>query len=102
MLFLSWQLIGSMSLKEVVVLDGVCCVWQSVEERRTVRDGQGNEETTVTRSGGPGSVEGTQDHPRPHLPGKYLALKQQHNMIYGFILLQLCLFFLNPLFIIHR
>lgn len=34
---------------------------QSVEERRTVRDGQGNEETTVTRSGGSG-ISGGPDH----------------------------------------
>lgn len=30
---------------------------QTVEERRTVRDSQGKEETTVTHSGGPGSLE---------------------------------------------
>ncbi|XP_067112001.1 HCLS1-associated protein X-1 [Osmerus mordax] len=53
----------SVTVTKVVKPDG------SVEERRTVRDGQGNEETTVTRSGAPGSVEGTQDHPRAHLPG---------------------------------
>uniref|UniRef100_UPI003AB05359 HCLS1-associated protein X-1 n=1 Tax=Centroberyx gerrardi TaxID=166262 RepID=UPI003AB05359 len=42
----------SVTVTKVVKPDG------TVEERRTVRDGQGNEETTVTRSGGPGSLEG--------------------------------------------
>lgn len=37
----------SVTVTKVVKPDG------TVEERRTVRDGQGNEETTVTRSGGP-------------------------------------------------
>ncbi|XP_056154929.1 HCLS1-associated protein X-1 [Lampris incognitus] len=41
----------------------------TVEERRTVRDGQGNEETTVTRSGGPGSLEEPDNQSRPLVPG---------------------------------
>lgn len=49
----------SVTVKKVVKPDG------SVEETRTVRDGQGNEETTVTRSGG------NQDDPRG--PGGVLA-----------------------------
>lgn len=43
---------------------------QTVEERRTVRDGQGNEETTVIRSGGPGDPEGPHDDPVPPTPGQ--------------------------------
>ncbi|KAM6903208.1 HCLS1-associated protein X-1 isoform 2-T2 [Lycodopsis pacificus] len=46
----------SVIVTKVVKPDG------SVEERRTVRDGQGHEETTVTRSGGSGSLEGP-NHP---------------------------------------
>ncbi|XP_039875889.1 HCLS1-associated protein X-1 isoform X1 [Simochromis diagramma] len=45
----------SVTVTKVVKPDG------SVEERRTVRDGQGNEETTVTRSGGSG-ISGGPDH----------------------------------------
>lgn len=45
----------SVTVTKVVKPDG------TVEERRTVRDSQGKEETTVTRSGGPGSLEGP-DH----------------------------------------
>ncbi|XP_074543057.1 HCLS1-associated protein X-1 [Halichoeres trimaculatus] len=45
----------SVTVTKVVKPDG------SVEERRTVRDGQGNEETTVTRSGGRESLEDS-DH----------------------------------------
>ncbi|XP_072530762.1 HCLS1-associated protein X-1 isoform X2 [Salminus brasiliensis] len=52
----------SVTVTKVVKPDG------SVEERRTVRDGQGNEETTVTRSG-PGVQEGPQDQPGPLIPG---------------------------------
>ncbi|XP_041931879.1 HCLS1-associated protein X-1 [Alosa sapidissima] len=43
----------SVTVKKIVKPDG------SVEETRTVRDGQGNEETTVTRSGGSGGPEGS-------------------------------------------
>uniref|UniRef100_A0A8B9LUD9 HCLS1 associated protein X-1 n=1 Tax=Astyanax mexicanus TaxID=7994 RepID=A0A8B9LUD9_ASTMX len=53
----------SVTVTKVVKPDG------SVEERRTVRDGQGNEETTVTRSG-PGVQEGPQDQPGPLIPGQ--------------------------------
>ncbi|XP_034456108.1 HCLS1-associated protein X-1 [Hippoglossus hippoglossus] len=53
----------SVSISKVVKPDG------TVEERRTVRDGKGNEETTVTRSGGPGVLEGPGDRPVPVLPG---------------------------------
>ncbi|XP_068603009.1 HCLS1-associated protein X-1 isoform X2 [Brachionichthys hirsutus] len=42
----------SVTVTKVVKPDG------TVEERRTVRDGQGKEETTVTQSGGPGVLEG--------------------------------------------
>lgn len=45
-------------------------VCQTVEERRTVRDSQGNEETTVTRSGGPGSPEGPDHHTGRVRPGQ--------------------------------
>uniref|UniRef100_A0A8D2ZQG8 HCLS1 associated protein X-1 n=1 Tax=Scophthalmus maximus TaxID=52904 RepID=A0A8D2ZQG8_SCOMX len=53
----------SVTVSKVVKPDG------TVEERRTVRDGQGNEETTVTRSGGPGTLEGPDDPTTPVLPG---------------------------------
>lgn len=52
----------SVTVTKVVKPDG------TVEERRTVRDGQGNEETTVTRSGGPGSLEGANHQTRPIMP----------------------------------
>lgn len=51
----------SVTVTKVVKPDG------TVEERRTVSDGQGNEETTVTRSGGFGT--GPQDPARPLHPG---------------------------------
>ncbi|XP_040910126.1 HCLS1-associated protein X-1 [Toxotes jaculatrix] len=53
----------SVTVTKVVKPDG------TVEERRTVRDGHGNEETTVTRSGGPGNLEGTDPQTGPVLPG---------------------------------
>lgn len=53
----------SVIVTKVVKPDG------SVEERRTVRDGQGNEETTVTRSGGPGITEGPDKRDRALAPG---------------------------------
>ncbi|KAM4630168.1 HCLS1-associated protein X-1 [Polymixia lowei] len=53
----------SVIVTKVVKPDG------TVEERRTVRDGQGNEETTVTRSGGPGSPDGPDNHSGPLMPG---------------------------------
>ncbi|XP_029370482.1 HCLS1-associated protein X-1 [Echeneis naucrates] len=48
----SRSIFQSVTVTKVVKPDG------TVEERRTVRDSQGNEETTVTRSGGRGSLEG--------------------------------------------
>ncbi|XP_038581434.1 HCLS1-associated protein X-1 [Micropterus salmoides] len=53
----------SVMVSKVVKPDG------TVEERRTVRDSQGNEETTVTRSGGPGSPEGPDHHTGRVRPG---------------------------------
>ncbi|XP_043073472.1 HCLS1-associated protein X-1 [Puntigrus tetrazona] len=52
----------SVSVTKVVRPDG------TVEERRTVRDGEGNEETTVTVSG-PGVRDGPQDPSGPLMPG---------------------------------
>ncbi|KAI2653077.1 HCLS1-associated protein X-1 [Labeo rohita] len=52
----------SVSVTKVVRPDG------TVEERRTVRDGEGNEETTVTISG-PGGRDGPQDQSGPLMPG---------------------------------
>ncbi|XP_044028575.1 HCLS1-associated protein X-1 [Siniperca chuatsi] len=49
----------SVRVTKVVKPDG------TVEERRTVRDSQGNEETTVTRSRGPGSLEEPDHHTGP-------------------------------------
>ncbi|XP_061673876.1 HCLS1-associated protein X-1 [Syngnathoides biaculeatus] len=40
----------------------------TVEERRTVRDSRGNEETTMTRSGGRGGLEGPEHQTGPALP----------------------------------
>uniref|UniRef100_A0A4W6FDB6 HCLS1 associated protein X-1 n=1 Tax=Lates calcarifer TaxID=8187 RepID=A0A4W6FDB6_LATCA len=54
----------SVTVTKVVKPDG------TVEERRTVRDSQGNEETTVTRSGGPGSLEGPDHQTGPALPSE--------------------------------
>ncbi|TRY74381.1 hypothetical protein DNTS_032061 [Danionella cerebrum] len=51
----------SVSVTKVVRPDG------TVEERRTVRNGEGNEETTVTFSGAPG--EQSQPKPGPVIPG---------------------------------
>lgn len=53
----------SVIVTKVVKPDG------SVEERRTVRDGQGNEETTVTRSGAAGNTELPGDRDPPPGPG---------------------------------
>uniref|UniRef100_A0A8C2AZP9 HCLS1 associated protein X-1 n=1 Tax=Cyprinus carpio TaxID=7962 RepID=A0A8C2AZP9_CYPCA len=52
----------SVSVTKVVRPDG------TVEERRTVRDGEGNEETTVTISG-PSGRDGPQDQSGPLMPG---------------------------------
>ncbi|XP_031722272.1 HCLS1-associated protein X-1 [Anarrhichthys ocellatus] len=53
----------SVIVTKVVKPDG------SVEERRTVRDGQGHEETTVIRSGGSGSLEGPNHQTGPVISG---------------------------------
>lgn len=53
----------SVTVTKVVKPDG------TVEERRTVRDSQGKEETTVTRSGGPGILEGPDHQPGPVISG---------------------------------
>ncbi|KAM9386132.1 HCLS1-associated protein X-1 [Pholidichthys leucotaenia] len=53
----------SVTVTKVVKPDG------TVEERRTVRDSKGNEETTVTHSSGPGILEGPNRHSGPVLPG---------------------------------
>ncbi|XP_066531157.1 HCLS1-associated protein X-1 [Hoplias malabaricus] len=54
----------SVTVTKVVKPDG------TVEERRTVRDGQGYEKTTVTRSEGPGVLEGQRDQSGPLVPGE--------------------------------
>ncbi|CAK6949268.1 HCLS1-associated protein X-1 [Scomber scombrus] len=64
----------SVTVTKVVKPDG------SVEERRTVRDGQGNEETTVTRSGGPASLDGANHETGPILPGQ-LIHSDQHPFL---------------------
>lgn len=48
-----------------------CVCVQTVEERRTVRDGQGNEETTVIRSGLPDGQEGPRNEPATPTPGQH-------------------------------
>ncbi|XP_029299111.1 HCLS1-associated protein X-1 [Cottoperca gobio] len=53
----------SVIVTKVVKPDG------TVEERRTVRDSQGKEETTVTRSGGPGRLEGPDHQTGPAISG---------------------------------
>ncbi|KAM9775939.1 HCLS1-associated protein X-1 isoform 1-T1 [Syngnathus typhle] len=53
----------SVTVTKVLKPDG------TMEERRTVRDGKGNEETTVTRSGGRSGQEGPGLHTGPALPG---------------------------------
>ncbi|MCJ8749767.1 hypothetical protein PDJAM_G00180100 [Pangasius djambal] len=58
-----------------------------VEERRTVRDGQGNEETTVIRSGGPGGQEGPHDEPASPTPGgrgPYSDMQDEFSMFTKF------------------
>ncbi|XP_036394568.1 HCLS1-associated protein X-1-like [Megalops cyprinoides] len=54
----------SVTVTRVVRPDG------TVEERRTVRDSQGNEETTVTRSGGPGDSRQPREQLGPGAPAK--------------------------------
>ncbi|XP_060760943.1 HCLS1-associated protein X-1 [Neoarius graeffei] len=63
----------SVTVTKVVRPDG------TVEERRTVRDGQGNEETTVIRSGGPGDPEGPHDDPVPPTPGGLRPFTDLHD-----------------------
>ncbi|XP_023815479.1 HCLS1-associated protein X-1 [Oryzias latipes] len=58
----------SRSFFQSVVVSKVLRPDGTVEERRTVRDGQGREETTVTRSGGPGRLE-EPGQTGPVLPG---------------------------------
>ncbi|XP_078123117.1 HCLS1-associated protein X-1 [Sander vitreus] len=53
----------SVIVTKVVKPDG------TVEERRTVRDSQGKEETTVTHSGGPGRLEGPDRQTGPVISG---------------------------------
>lgn len=53
----------SVTVTKVVKPDG------TVEERRTVRDGHGNEKTTVTRSGSQGRLDGPDHQTGPALPG---------------------------------
>lgn len=53
----------SVTVTKVVKPDG------TVEEKRTVRDSQGKEETTITRSGGPRSLEGPEHQAGPLVPG---------------------------------
>ncbi|XP_054619962.1 HCLS1-associated protein X-1 isoform X2 [Dunckerocampus dactyliophorus] len=53
----------SVTVTKVMKPDG------TVEERRTIKDGQGNEETTVTRSGGPRHQDGPEHQIGPALPG---------------------------------
>lgn len=52
----------------------VLFIVKTVEERRTVRDGQGNEEITVTRSGGSGSLEGPDSQTGPVVSGQFLTI----------------------------
>ncbi|KAB5517940.1 hypothetical protein PHYPO_G00173350 [Pangasianodon hypophthalmus] len=71
----------SVTVTKVVKPDG------TVEERRTVRDGQGNEETTVIRSGGPGGQEGPHDEPAsPTLggPGPFSDMQDEFSMFSKF------------------
>ncbi|XP_013878908.1 HCLS1-associated protein X-1 [Austrofundulus limnaeus] len=70
----------SVTVTKVVKPDG------TVEERRTVRDGQGNEKTTVTRSGGAGTLEGP-DHTGPEHPGgphRFSDLRDDHSLFSKF------------------
>ncbi|XP_054909627.1 HCLS1-associated protein X-1 isoform X1 [Poeciliopsis prolifica] len=53
----------SVVVTKVVKPDG------TVEEQRTVRDGHGNQKTTVSRSGGPDRLDGPDRQPGPVLPG---------------------------------
>ncbi|XP_026156900.1 HCLS1-associated protein X-1 [Mastacembelus armatus] len=68
----------SVTVTKVVKSDG------TVEERRTVRDGQGNEETTVTRSGGPGSLEGPDHQTGAVLPGAFSDMRDDDSLFSKF------------------
>ncbi|KAF5888839.1 HCLS1-associated protein X-1 [Clarias magur] len=71
----------SVTVTKVVKPDG------TVEERRTVRDGQGNEETTVIRSGGPGAQKGPLDEaasPTPGVPGLFSDMSDESSMFSRF------------------
>ncbi|KAF3707334.1 HCLS1-associated protein X-1 HS1-associating protein X-1 [Channa argus] len=68
----------SVTVTKVVKPDG------TVEERRTVRDGQGNEETTVTRSGGPGSLEAPDHQTGPFLPGGFSDMQDDDSIFSRF------------------
>uniref|UniRef100_A0A3Q2QKV2 HCLS1 associated protein X-1 n=1 Tax=Fundulus heteroclitus TaxID=8078 RepID=A0A3Q2QKV2_FUNHE len=57
-------------------------VGDTVEERRTVRDGHGNEKTTVTRTGSPGRLEGP-DQTGPGIPGA-LHLRDDESLFSRF------------------
>lgn len=58
---------------------------QTVEEKRTVRDSQGKEETTITRSGGPRSLEGPEHQAGPLVPGHLTNLKCHRNKIFQLV-----------------
>nr|XP_020479475.1 HCLS1-associated protein X-1 [Monopterus albus] len=68
----------SVTVTKVVKPDG------TIEERRTVRDGQGNEETTVTRSGGPGNLEGPDHQTGPVLPGSFSDMRDDDSLFTKF------------------
>ncbi|KAK3508483.1 hypothetical protein QTP70_030950 [Hemibagrus guttatus] len=63
----------SVTVTKVVKSDG------TVEERRTVRDGQGNEETTVIHSGGPAAQEGPHDPPSSPSAGSPKPFSDMHD-----------------------
>lgn len=68
----------SVTVTKVVKPDG------TVEERRTVRDGQGNEETTVTRSGGPESLEAPDHQTTRDLPGAFSDMRDDDSIFSRF------------------
>ncbi|KAM3595978.1 uncharacterized protein V6R79_006286 [Siganus canaliculatus] len=67
----------SVTVTKVVKPDG------TVEERRTVRDGQGREETTVTRSG-PSNMEGPDHQVGPVLPGPFSDMRDDDSLFSRF------------------
>lgn len=71
----------AVTVTKVVKPDG------TVEERRTVRDGQGNEETTVIRSGGPDGQGGPRNEPAsptPGCPGPFSDIHDEFSMFTKF------------------